>query len=65
MAFTQTDLDRLNAAIATGELSIEKDGKKITYRSVGELVRARDLVIAELRAQSGAISRVTVGYYEG
>lgn len=66
MGFTQADLDRLNFAIATGELSLEKDGKKITYRSIADLVRARDLVLGELQtqAQGGQRLRVTVGYLD-
>ena len=41
MALTQTDLDNLDAAIAVGELSVEINGRKVVYRSVGELLQAR------------------------
>ncbi|MNG38206.1 hypothetical protein D3C84_1258200 [compost metagenome] len=62
--FTQADLARLNHAIATGELSVEKDGRKITYRSIGDLIKARDLVLAALTREQAAPqrARVTVGY---
>lgn len=64
MAFTQADLDRINRAIATGELSIEKDGKKITYRSMGDLIKARDAIYQDLARQGLAAGqpRATVGY---
>lgn len=64
MAFTQADLDRINRAIATGELSIEKDGKKITYRSMGDLIKARDAIYQDLARQGLAPGqpRATVGY---
>src|SRR5450830_1755180 len=39
MAFDQTQLDALDAAIASGELTVKYNGKEITYRSINELVR--------------------------
>lgn len=50
MAFTSTDLDAVDAALASGELAVEVNGKRITYRSVDELVTARRLISAELAA---------------
>lgn len=51
MAWTQTDLDRINRAIATGELTVRMaDGKLVTYRSIMELERARALIKGELDA---------------
>lgn len=44
MAYTTADLQTLEAAIATGELTVEYDGKKVTYRSIAELIAARELV---------------------
>lgn len=45
MAWTQTDLDRLERAIAAGVLEVTtSDGKKVRYQSMDDLVRARDLV---------------------
>lgn len=48
MAFTQTDLDAVNTAIASGELKIEVQGRSVQYRSVAELVTARDIIKAEI-----------------
>ncbi|AOZ05957.1 phage head-tail joining protein [Cupriavidus malaysiensis] len=65
-AFTTADLDRINTAIATGELTIEKDGKRITYRSVADLRAAREIIIADLAQQglSPQRPRVTVAYFD-
>jgi len=41
MALTQTDLDNLDAAIAGAELTVEVNGRRVTYRSIDELMRAR------------------------
>lgn len=48
MAFTLSQLNALDSAIASGQLSVNYDGKSITYRSVSELMKARDLVRSEL-----------------
>jgi len=50
MAFTQTDLDTVNAAIATGELEVELNGKRVRYRSLKDLMAARDLILADINA---------------
>lgn len=55
MAFTQTDLDNINTAIATGEQSVEVNGRKVVFRSVDDLVKARALVSAEL-ANASAVT---------
>ena len=41
MALTQADLDTLDAAIATGELKIEYNGRMVVFRSIPELIAAR------------------------
>jgi hypothetical protein len=41
VAYTQTDLDALDRAIATSELEVELDGKRVRYRSTSELINAR------------------------
>lgn len=53
MAFTSTDLDTLDRAIASGELSIRTlAGVMITYRSTAELFQARDRIAAALAAEA-------------
>ena len=48
MAFSLTQLNALEAALASGQLSVNYDGKSITYRSVGDLIKARDVIRTEL-----------------
>lgn len=48
MALTQTDLDNINTAIATGEMTVEFNGRRVTYRSMAELERAKTHVQGEL-----------------
>ncbi|GHD60358.1 MULTISPECIES: phage head-tail joining protein [Jeongeupia] len=46
--FTLDDLNELSRAIASGELTIERDNRKVTYRSMDELMTARNLVRNDL-----------------
>lgn len=58
MAFTTTQLAAIEAALASGELTVEYDGKRVTYRSMADLVTARDLIRGELIA-AGTITDTT------
>jgi len=58
MAFTTTQLDAVEAALASGELTVEFDGKRVTYRSMAELIAARDLIRGELIA-AGTLTETT------
>lgn len=61
MAFTQADLNAVDAAIATGEMTVEVDGRRVTYRSVAELERAKQIIQGSLGQQSatGGVRRGT------
>lgn len=50
MAFTTTQLAAIEEAIASGELTVSYEGKTVTYRSMADLVRARDTIKGELEA---------------
>lgn len=54
MAFTTTQLDAIKAAIASGELTVEFMGPggpmRVTYRSMAELIAAKNMIEAELGA---------------
>ncbi len=54
MAATQADLDALDRMIASGVLSTAYDGKRIEYRSLDELQRARAALAAQIVGASGA-----------
>lgn len=54
-SFTSTDLANINAAIASGELTVKHNGREVTYRSMADLQQAKRTIEAELAAQaSGA-----------
>ena len=55
MTYSQSQLDVLEAALASGALTVEYDGRRVTYRSVAELKEA----IAEVRTALDAASGKT------
>ena len=58
MAFTSQDLAAIDAAIASGELSVRAaDGKQITLRTMDELLKARDAIRAEMASVAAARPR--------
>ncbi|MGA0595408.1 phage head-tail joining protein [Enterovirga sp. CN4-39] len=60
MAYTTQDRDRLKAAIASGVLTVETEGRgRVTYRSMAELRSALGDVERELAATSGSGVRRT------
>jgi hypothetical protein len=66
MAITQADIDALNAAIATGERQVTLGSQQITYRSIGELIAARDDLTRQLSKQTVVESpKLTKLYYKG
>lgn len=52
MAFTPQDLAAVDAAIASGELTIRSNGREVTYRSQDDLFKAREAISAALAAQA-------------
>jgi len=51
--FTQEQFDALSKAIAQGTLVVEYGDKKVTYRSLTEMLRIRSLIAGELGLTSG------------
>lgn len=54
MAFSQPDLDAIDRAIAAGELSVRTADRSVTYRSMDELLRARETIAASLASAQRA-----------
>lgn len=52
MAYTQADLDALKKAIATGARSVKfgagPDSREVVYRSLDDMIRAKNMIEAEL-----------------
>ena len=47
----------LEDAIASGELTVESDGDRVTYRSMSDLMKARDYFVQQQAGQSGSTAR--------
>lgn len=70
MAVTQQDIDALNAAIASGERVVVLNGQSVTYRSISDLITARNdlmqqLQDAELKAAGRRRVKRVQAYYAG
>jgi hypothetical protein len=50
MALTQTDLDALDTAIASSEFDVHLEGRRVRYRTMEELMKARAHVAELLSA---------------
>jgi uncharacterized Zn-binding protein involved in type VI secretion len=48
MAWTQSDLDALDKAIASGEKQVMIDGKMIVYQGIDDMQRRRQMLAAYL-----------------
>ena len=61
MAISQTDIDALERALMSGELSVEIDGRKVVYRSVADLREALAYAREQI-AGASAEGPVSVSY---
>ena len=50
MAYTEADLSAVRAAIASGELSVMQNGRKVEYRSMDDLLKAEQRIQQALAA---------------
>ena len=53
MALTTDDLDRLDKAIASQQLEVQMDGRRVRYRDMSELITARNHVAQQISAARG------------
>lgn len=70
MAVSQADIDVLNAAIAQGERIVRTGDVLVEYRSVAELIRARDDLLSQKADEEAAAAglkrpRQTLNYHGG
>lgn len=49
MAWTQSDLDRLETAIATGAKVVQYRDQRVEYQSTSEMLQARTIIIRSLQ----------------
>jgi hypothetical protein len=57
MAWQQSDLNNIDAAIASAELTVRFGDRMVTYRSVAELLKARDAIVSSLAEQTGTVTK--------
>lgn len=48
MAWSQTDLDKLETAIAAGVRRVKYSDKEVEYQSVDDMIKVRELIRQEL-----------------
>lgn len=70
MPVSQTDIDNLNKAIASGERQVTIGSQSITYRSISDLIAARnDLLQQKAQEEATAANkpqkRRSYAYYSG
>lgn len=54
MSWTQADVSRLQAAIASGQLSVRLGERQVTYQSVEAMLKALDRMQAEMASAAAA-----------
>lgn len=66
MAVSQAHIDQLNEAIASGERVVVLNGQSVTYRSIDDLIKARDDLQEQMNKQAGKRRRKQAyAYYKG
>lgn len=53
MAWTQSDVDSIDAALKSNVLRVQFADRSITYRSIDELLKVRNLAVAEVGSTTG------------
>jgi hypothetical protein len=59
MSWTTTDLTAIENAIASGELRVSFQDRSVEYRSIEELLKARDVIKAAVDPTVSASTRST------
>jgi hypothetical protein len=65
MAYTQTQLDALDEAIASGTKVVMYDGKRVEYATLDELLRARRIVARGLEVSATRVTGWNPSYERG
>jgi len=65
MSFTQKHLDAVEAAIARGEKTVRYTDRTVEYRTVDELLKAREEIRTSLINAAGPRSRIVRLYHGG
>ena len=58
MAWSQTDLDSIEAAITSGQRRVRLNGREVEYHSVGDMLKARDAIRNEVSRINATIAGI-------
>lgn len=64
-AWTQTQLDALEEAIALGATTVKYADKEVTYRSMKDMLALRDLMRRSLGLKTDGVQRVYLKHSKG
>ena len=65
MAWVQADLDAIEEAIVSGVLTVKYSDKEVTYRSLNELIKVRELIRESLGLTNSASQRMLSEFDRG
>jgi hypothetical protein len=65
MAFSQSDLTTLEAAIASGVLEVRYGDKTVRYNTVTDMLQLRDRMRCELAGSTTQSRRTTLAAFRG
>ena len=65
MAFSQAQLDAIEAGIAAGVTTVSYEGKNVSYRSLDEMLRIRDIIMRALGLAPMKSATVLVAHDRG
>ena len=64
MAFTQTQLDALEAAIASGTLEVRMGDRLVRYQNTSDMIRARDVIKDQLAIATPTDRSTAASFYK-
>jgi hypothetical protein len=65
MAWSQTDLDSIEAAIATGAKRVRYQTHEVEYQSISDMLRARDVIKAAIEPDSNSARTTVARFHRG
>lgn len=64
MAFTQTQLDALETAIASGTLEVRMGDRLVRYQNTADMIRARDMIKDSLATATPTDRSTAASFYK-
>ena len=65
MAFTQSQLDAIDSGIASGSTTVSYDGKSVSFRSLDDMLRIRNIIMIALGLTPASSATVLVAHSRG